>query len=123
MKTVTEIQILPVKPNDRLVAFCSITQEEYDNMRKKWIKERDGYQKKLNRIYTADNEYYITASYLLELASKSYELFMGSEAEQKRQIIALTLQNLVIKDGKLTFNLQKPFDSIFVAKQSHIWGG
>ena len=38
----------------------------------------------------ADEEYYITASYLLELASRSYELFMGSEPEQKRQIITLT---------------------------------
>jgi hypothetical protein len=59
---------------------------------------------------------------LLELASRSYELFMGSEPEQKRQLITLTLQNLTIKEGKLCYDWIKPFDSIFTAAKSHEWG-
>ncbi len=60
---------------------------------------------------------------LLNLASRSYELFMGPEPEQKRQIITLTLQNLTLEDGKLHYNFIKPFDSIFISANSNNWGG
>jgi len=59
---------------------------------------------------------------MLELASRSHKLFQGSEPEQKRQIITLTLQNLQLKDGKLVYDWVKPFDSIFAAKKRHTWG-
>jgi site-specific DNA recombinase len=101
----------------------SITQDEYDEYQKKWRAEINKHQSRLDKILKADEEYYITASYLLELASRSQELFEGSEPEQKRQIITLTLQNLSIKDGKLCYDWIKPFDSIFMAKQRHTWGG
>ena len=101
----------------------SITQDEYDNYHKKWRNEQQEWMDKKSKILQVDEEYYITASYLLELASRSYELFIGSEPEQKRQIIELTLQNLRIKDGKLVYNWIKPFDSIFKANESHTWGG
>lgn len=78
----------------------SITQELYDKYRKEWSKEKQKYQDKLDKLNYADEKYYSTASQLLELASRSYELFMGSEPEQKRQIISLTLQNLKMKNGK-----------------------
>ena len=101
----------------------SITQVEYDNYRSKWRNKQDEYKTRLARIMEADEEYYITASYLLELASRSYELFMGSEPHQKRKIITLTLQNLTWKDGKLEYDWIKPFDSIFSAKDRLEWGG
>lgn len=101
----------------------SITQDEYDNYRKKWRTAQDKFQQRLEKILKADEEYYITSAYLLELASRSYELFMGSEPEQKRQIITLTLQNLEIKDGKVQYEWIKPFDGIFAAKERHNWGG
>ncbi len=100
-----------------------ITTEDYDKYRENCTKKKEEYEKKLSRINQADKEYYITASYLLELTSRSYELFMGSEPEQKRQIIALTLQNLTLKDGKLHYDFIKPFDSIFISANSHDWGG
>ncbi|PIR54717.1 hypothetical protein COU74_03110 [Candidatus Peregrinibacteria bacterium CG10_big_fil_rev_8_21_14_0_10_36_19] len=100
----------------------SITTEQYDNLRTQWLKKKKEYEAKSERISKADEEYYITASYLLELASRSYELFMGSEPEQKRAIIALTLQNLKIKDGKVLTDWQKPFDSIFISAERHKWG-
>lgn len=100
----------------------SITTEQYDKLRKQWTQKKQEFQDKLERIDKADEEYYITASYLLELASRSYELFMGSEPEQKRQIIGLTLQNLKIKDGKVLYDWIKPFDSIFESVDRHTWG-
>lgn len=101
----------------------SITNDKYEELRAKWTKQKKKYEDRLERIKDADDEYYITSTMLLNLASRSYELFMGSEPEQKRQLIALTLQNLQIKDGKLVYDWVKPFDSIFNANESHTWGG
>ena len=100
-----------------------ITNDKYEELRAKWTKQKKKYEDRLERIKDADDEYYITSTMLLNLASRSYELFMGSEPEQKRQLIALTLQNLQIKDGKLVYDWVKPFDSIFNANESHTWGG
>ena len=99
-----------------------ITQDVYDKKRKEWTSKKQEIETRLSRINKADEEYYITASYLLQLASRSYELFMGSEPEQKRQLITLTLQNLEIKDGLLSYEWVKPFDSVFVSAKSHTWG-
>lgn len=101
----------------------SITQAQYDKMRSKWRGIQEGYEAKLQKIMKADEEYYITASYLVELASRSYELFMGSEPEQKRQLVTLVFQNLRMKDGKLYYDWVKPFDSIFVSAKNNNWGG
>lgn len=101
----------------------SITQDEYDNFRRKFRNEQQDYKDKLTRLEQADESYYITASLLLELASRSYELFIGSETDDKREIIQLTLQNLSLNHGKLQYTLQKPFDSIFSSSNSLKWGG
>ncbi|MCD6226134.1 hypothetical protein J7J95_03640, partial [bacterium] len=48
---------------------------------------------KLANLQKAEDEYYITANYLLELANRAYELFKSSEVEEKRQLLKLILQN------------------------------
>lgn len=100
-----------------------ITQEEYDKYYQKFRTQQDGYKQKLARLQQADEDYYLNASYLLKLASRSYELFIGSEPEQKRELIQLVLLNLSLKDGKLCYEMQKPFDSIFLAADRSTWGG
>ncbi|HOU76369.1 MAG TPA: hypothetical protein PK957_04645, partial [Candidatus Dojkabacteria bacterium] len=78
-----------------------ITQDDYNRRYNRYSSEKSKYEQKLSRISKADDEYYFTVQTLLNLASRSYELFISSEPEQKRQIIALTLQNLQIRNGKL----------------------
>ena len=72
-------------------------------------------------VQTADEEYYITCSYLLELASRSHELFMGSEQEEKRLLLKMTLQNATLNGTIVDYDLKKPFDSIFSHAQSLTW--
>jgi hypothetical protein len=50
---------------------------------------------------------------VVSYSKSSFELFIGSEPEDKREIIGLTLQNLFLNQGKLEYKLQKTFDSIF----------
>lgn len=72
-------------------------------------------------LQEAEDNYYVTAKYLLELANKAYELFESSEVEERRQLIKLVLQNLRV-DGKLVrFNGQKPFDTILNYNDNQLW--
>lgn len=60
----------------------------------------------------ADEEYYLTAQYLVQIASRAKELFAGSELEEKRLLLNMTLQNLRL-DGKIVrYDWKKPFDKI-----------
>lgn len=80
--------------------FRWITQEQFDNFQSKWRKEQDLFRAKLGNLQQADEEYYMTAELLLQIASRSYELFIGSDVDEKREIIQLVFQNLSLNHGK-----------------------
>ena len=69
----------------------------------------------------ADEEYYLTSEYLLQLANRAYDLFMSSEPEEKRQLLKLTLQNLRIEGNSVEFELVKPFDKVFACTKRQSW--
>lgn len=48
-------------------------------------------------LQEAEDNYYITAKYLLELANRAYDLFISSEVEERRQLVKLVLSNLRIE--------------------------
>ena len=48
-------------------------------------------------------------------------LFIGSEVEEKRQLIKLVLQNLRLKDEKLVWDAHKPFDLILNCSDRQLW--
>lgn len=100
-----------------------ITQDEYDNYRKRFRHEQQKYRDRLARLEQADEEYYMTVNLLLQVASRSYEIFMGSEPEERIEIIQLVFQNLWMNDKKLEYVMQKPFDSIFESGKHLNWGG
>jgi hypothetical protein len=82
------------------------------------IDETDG---RLTNLQRAEDEYYITAIYLLELANRAYDLFKSSEIEERRQLLKLTLQDLVLDGKKIRFQVQKPFDSILNFADGPSW--
>ncbi|MBA7576001.1 hypothetical protein ES708_17838 [subsurface metagenome] len=63
----------------------------------------------------------MTSEYLLQLVNRAYDLFMSSEAEEKRQLLKLTLQNLKLDGKKVEFDLVKPFDKVFACTSSQTW--
>lgn len=69
----------------------------------------------------ADENYYVEASRLLELASRAYELFESSEDSQKRELLQYLLQNSKMKGNKLVPTLQMPFDAILLANKTKDW--
>lgn len=98
-----------------------ITTDEYDKLYKEFRGKIDETDSRLANLQKAEDEYYITAIYLLELANKAYDLFKSSEIEEKRQLLKLTLQNLVLSGKKVQFQVQKPFDTILNFADSPSW--
>ena len=75
----------------------------------------------MDSLQTADEEYYITSSYILSLANRANELFLSSEPNIKRQLLKLVLQNCEIKDGTLRYSLNYPFSEIFNYTKRQEW--
>ncbi len=98
-----------------------ITESDYNKKREEYRTKQKGISDKINRLGFADEEYYVTSEYLLQLANRAYELFTSSEAEEKRQLIKLTLQNLKLEGKKVEFELVKPFDKVFACSSSQTW--
>ncbi len=99
----------------------SITESEYTERKNKYADEIKTLQKKIEQLNKADEEYYILADTILSLSQRAGELFESSELQQKIEIINLTLQNLILQEGKLSYDLIKPFDMILKSNDSHNW--
>lgn len=91
------------------------------------IRERDYRQKqkdltrRIEGIRRADEEYFITAEYVVRLASRAAELFDSSEIGERRQIIQMTLQNLECDGKNVLFDVKKPFNTILNYADSQSW--
>ena len=72
-------------------------------------------------LQEAEDNYYITAKYLLELSNRAYELFKSSEVEERRQLIKLVLSNLRVEDKIVRYDAIKPFDTILNYADRQAW--
>lgn len=100
-----------------------ISDDQYDRFHKKFRDQKEEISTRLERLQDAEDNYYITAKYLLDLSNRSYELFKSSEVEEKRQLLKLVLSNLRIDDGKVLYDVQKPFNFIMDCHDSKSWRG
>ncbi len=98
-----------------------ITESYYNKKREEFRAKQKGISDKISRLGFADEEYYLTSEYLLQLTNRAYGLLISSEAEEKRQLLKLTLQNLKLEGKKVEFELVKPFDKVFVCAGSQRW--
>ncbi|OGD95504.1 hypothetical protein A3F57_03150 [Candidatus Roizmanbacteria bacterium RIFCSPHIGHO2_12_FULL_36_11] len=72
-------------------------------------------------LQEAEDNYYITAKYLLELANRAYDLFVGSEIEERRQLIKLVLQNIRVDGKTVRYDVVKPFDTVIKYADHFDW--
>lgn len=87
-----------------------LTEEEYALKRKEYCSKRDEIQKKIVSLEKADENYVVTATYLLKLANKAAELFESSEPEIKKQLLKVVLQNCELNDATLVPTYRSPFN-------------
>ena len=69
----------------------------------------------------ADENYYITASNVLNLAKNAFELFKSSEVLEKRAILNYLLQNCVANGKELEFYLRSPYNQILSFANQPTW--
>lgn len=98
-----------------------ITTDIYDKKFKELQSSQDKIKSKINNLHYADKDYFITASYLLDLANRAHELFVSSEMEEKRQLIKLVFQNLRLEGRTVRYDYVKPFDQIFFYADRKLW--
>lgn len=98
-----------------------ITKDMYDKKHQKFREEQHKIKHQMDNLQTADEEYYITANYILSLANRAYDLFLSSEPDIKRQLLKLVLQNCEIDNGSLRYTLNYPFSAIFDCVKRSAW--
>ena len=69
-----------------------------------------------------DKTFGVTVVKLLELAQRADELFKSSKPVQKRQLVNLVLTNLHLKQGKVLYEVKKPFSTILDVQKTNQWG-
>jgi len=98
-----------------------ITEGVFNKLSENYRLKQQELRGEISKLGVADEEYYITAEYILKLANRAYDLFMSSEADEKRQLIKMTLQNLKLDGRKIDFELVKPFDQVFACTNRQSW--
>lgn len=98
-----------------------ITDDEYDKYQQSFRASIAEIDTRIAMLQEADDNYYITANYLLELSNRAYELFKRSEIEERRQLIRLVLQNLRVDDEKVRYDVIKPFNTILNYADRKVW--
>lgn len=106
-----------------MLADGSITPEVYEENRQRYEDELNDVKRKIDRLDTADKEFYITASYLLRLFENAGKIYEVADEDEKRQIIGLISSNLELDNKNLDFNLKEPFATVLRLAKSSLWQG
>lgn len=89
-----------------------ITQDEYDEKLKSYKARQADLLEEIGKHDKADEEFYLTANMVANLASNAKEIFESSEPLEKRQLLGLLLQNCELDGKKLLYELRSPFDDL-----------
>lgn len=100
-----------------------ISDEQYDKFYESFTIQKNDINSRLGNLQEAEDNYYVTAKYVLELTKHAYELFISSEVEERRQLVTLVLQNIRLSGENIVYNVQKPFDDIRNASDRNLWRG
>lgn len=99
----------------------SITKDKFEEIRKKAEKNEDELTQKLANLEKANREYYITVSSLVEIASRSANIFSRSKPHEKRALLNLVLQNVVLDGEIVRYEVKYPFSEVLKYAPSSNW--
>ena len=99
-----------------------IDEDFFELKREDYRREQKNIRKRLDNLEGADDGYYITACYLLQLANKAPAILESSEVETKRQLIKLVLQNPVVNGVSFSATIRKPFSCFTEGSYQHMMG-
>lgn len=81
-----------------------------------------------NKIYEqlkdhskADEAFFMSSSYILELAHNGYSLFKSSQTSKKREILNFVFANFEADGSKLLYKTKEPFGELLFCAESWKW--
>jgi len=86
-----------------------ITEDFYNKKREDYRSQQVEIQHRFGSLQEADEDYYTSAEYLIQLANRAKSLFESSEAPVKRQFLKLLLQNCQLEGKNVSYSYRKPF--------------
>ena len=92
--------------DDKLDGF--IPKEQYQKKLREYKEKQRDILIQMEEHNKADENFYITASQVLDLSNRALEIFESSEVKEKRALINLLLQNSLLSERKLLFSLRSP---------------
>lgn len=99
-----------------------ITEGEYNKRFQRYRIEQNSITEKLKNLHTADEDYYTTVNYILNLSKRIPELFESSKPEIKRNLINLVLSNPTLNDVNVCATIRKPFNRWAKGPSCTSWG-
>ncbi len=109
--------------NLRCAQDMSITPEERHETLAPLREKQAKLEYQLSLLNNADQRFEITVSTLLDLASKSYKLFMSSRNAQKQQILKILFSNLFLDGQNPCVTLCYPFSEFVKLNHFRTWSG
>ncbi|MEK7611971.1 MAG: recombinase family protein [Patescibacteria group bacterium] len=100
----------------------SITPEMYDKKLKEYKAKQADLLQQMQEHSSADKEYHLTASRLLDICKRAFEIFESSEPQEKRVFLNFVLQNSVLNARTPVFTMKPVFAGIIKAHETHKWG-
>lgn len=97
-----------------------ITDEMYDKKLKEYKERQSAILTEMHIHSDADEEFYLTANTVLNIAKRALEIFKGSEVHEKRQFLNFLLQNCQLEGKNLMFSMRYPFDRILATSNQPI---
>ena len=104
-----------------VMADGSITPDEYKENKDRYDKEIARIQQQMNRLEEADNNFYLTATYLLQLFEHGDKLFEVANIEEKRELLQLVLSNLKLNAKTVRFTPNEPFATVLKLSERSAW--
>ena len=98
-----------------------ITWEHYEEIRKESDSNIATLEEEISKLNHAEKEYYLTTARLVELGSRTSEIFLRSKPIEKRQLINFVLSNGTIDDRKLRYTVKFPFNLVLKHAPSSSW--
>lgn len=99
----------------------SITIEKYEEIRKKAEDKEVELKQKIANLEQANREYYLTTSRLVEIGSRSADIFSRSKPHEKRALLNLVLQNVTLDGEKVRYKAKFPFSMVLKYAPSSNW--
>lgn len=69
----------------------------------------------------ADENYFVNAGRVLDVARRASEIFKSSEVNEKRAFLRFLFQNINADGEKLLFTMRKPFDTLVLISEHPTW--